>query len=263
MNKLEYLKTLETALQTRMGQQEVNEVIRDYAEYFAEGARQGKSDEEIAANLGDPIEVARQVIAESQEVNRQTGTSVPKTDKSIVTKILLVVLGLCLLPFVVGVAICLLSGAAAAIVCLFGAVALCGCGVLFGLAALVISLMYIGVLPVTAIVLCCLGGVGLAALGVLGLCLSLLIIRAIWHILCWCGRKLYAAVTKKPYPAKAQPAPQSVPAQGWQPAEPAPQPEEQLWQTAEPAEPVMQPEFEEELSLEPTQAEEEEAEQDD
>lgn len=256
MNKLEYLRTLENALHTRLNQREVNDVIRDYAEYFAEGARQGKTDEEMAANLGDPIEVARQVIAESQEVNAPAGPASEKKDKNIVVKIALIALGMCLLPVFIGAALCLVGGAAAAVACLFGAVALCGCGVVLGLAALVVSLMYIGVLPVTAVVLCCLGGVGLVALGVLGLCLSIWVIRAIWRGLCWCGKKLYSVVFKKPWPEKA---PKSAsPAPGWQP-------EPQSWEPEQPAQPEEQPIEPEWQPMEPEaqETEEEEGEQND
>lgn len=259
MNKLEYLRTLENALHTRLSQREVNDVIRDYAEYFAEGARQGKTDEEMAANLGDPIEVARQVIAESQEVNTPSGPASEKKDKNIVVKIALIALGLCLLPVLVGAALCLLGGTAAAVACLFGAVALCGCGVVLGLAALVVSLMYIGVLPVTAVVLCCLGGVGLVALGVLGLCLSIWVIRAIWRGLCWCGKKLYSAAFKKPWPEKA-PQPAS-PAPGWQPEPQSREPEQPTVAEEQPIEPEWQPVEPE--AQEPAEAEEEEGEQDD
>ena len=76
MNKLEYLRTMENALQNDLPQQEVDEIMRDYAEYFAEGASQGKTDDEIAANLGDPVEVAQQVVAESHGLQQQTAAGV-------------------------------------------------------------------------------------------------------------------------------------------------------------------------------------------
>ena len=91
MNKLEYLRTLENTLQTRLPRQEVNDIIRDYAEYFAEGARQGKTDDEIAANLGDPIEVARQVLAESQPAAPRAVSE--KKEKSVWVKVLLILAG--------------------------------------------------------------------------------------------------------------------------------------------------------------------------
>lgn len=250
MNKLEYLRTLESALQARLSQQEVNEIMRDYAEYFAEGARQGKSDDEIAANLGDPIGVAQQVITETQEARQQAQPAQAPKETNVLVKVLLIVLGICLLPF----AVCLLGGAlfvaAMAVVCLFGAVAFCGCGVLFGLAGLAVSLMYIGVLPATAVVLGVVACVALIAGGVLGLCLSLMVIRLIWKGLCWCGRKLYTAVTKKPYPKKAiaQPAaPQSFEARPAEPQPFIPQPFEEQSIEPQPFEeqPVEQPQQEE------------------
>ena len=227
MNKLEYLRTLENTLQTRLPRQEVNDIIRDYAEYFAEGARQGKTDDEIAANLGDPIEVARQVLAESQPAAPRAVSE--KKEKSVWVKVLLILVGICLLPLIGSVLFGLLCAVAASIACLFGAVALGGCGVLLGLALLVVSLMYVGTLPVTAVVLACLVGIGLVSLSVLGLCLSIIVIRLIWKAACWCGRKLYTAITKKPWAE----APVQTPETGWQP---------------QPEEPCVQPAAEEEVA---------------
>ena len=44
MTKLEYLKQLEDALKNRMSRKDIDDIIRDYAEYFAEGQRPGKSE---------------------------------------------------------------------------------------------------------------------------------------------------------------------------------------------------------------------------
>lgn len=48
MTKLEYLKQLEDALKNRMSRKDIDDIIRDYAEYFAEGSAKEK------ANLKPP-----------------------------------------------------------------------------------------------------------------------------------------------------------------------------------------------------------------
>ena len=68
MTKLEYLKQLEDALKNRMSRKDIDDIIRDYAEYFAEGQRQGKSEFETARGLGTPQEVAEQIVSEGMEM---------------------------------------------------------------------------------------------------------------------------------------------------------------------------------------------------
>lgn len=65
MTKLEYLEKLENKLKKSMPQKEVNDIIRDYAEYFEDGKVQGQCDDEIAAKLGDPEEIAKQLLDEN------------------------------------------------------------------------------------------------------------------------------------------------------------------------------------------------------
>lgn len=64
MTRTEWLITLETEL-TRLGVPAPREIVSDYEEHFAAGAESKKTDEEIAAKLGDPKAVARAHQAES------------------------------------------------------------------------------------------------------------------------------------------------------------------------------------------------------
>ena len=101
MTKLEYLKLLETDLQKRLSQYETDEIIRDYAEYFAEGASQGKTEEEMINNLGDPAVVAAQLIEETLSTREEVPAApvpTPKKGRSPWVTVLLVLLGICLLP---------------------------------------------------------------------------------------------------------------------------------------------------------------------
>ncbi|MBP1581320.1 MAG: DUF1700 domain-containing protein [Oscillospiraceae bacterium] len=65
MNKLEYLNQLETILKKHLSKAEVDDIIRDYAEFFEEGRRQGKNDAEISAKLGSPELIAEQIMEEN------------------------------------------------------------------------------------------------------------------------------------------------------------------------------------------------------
>lgn len=62
MNKQEYLERLEACLKHKLSRDEIEDIMRDYAEYFEEGRRQSKQDSEISAKLGDPELVAQQLI---------------------------------------------------------------------------------------------------------------------------------------------------------------------------------------------------------
>ncbi len=66
MNKLEYLNQLETILKKQhLDKADIDDIIRDYAEFFEEGRRQGESDQEIAAKLGSPELIAQQIMEEN------------------------------------------------------------------------------------------------------------------------------------------------------------------------------------------------------
>ncbi len=83
MTRLEYLDILEQKLKKYMSQKEVNDIVRDYAEYFEEGKAQGKTDEETAAKLGAPEKIAEQILEENNydvELN-----SIPDRKKHIFT----------------------------------------------------------------------------------------------------------------------------------------------------------------------------------
>jgi len=66
MNKLDYLSQLESILKkNHLSKEDVDDIIRDYAEFFEEGRRQGQSDGEISAKLGSPELVAEQILEEN------------------------------------------------------------------------------------------------------------------------------------------------------------------------------------------------------
>ena len=64
MNKADFLGTLRRRLEG-MGKAEIDDVIADYETHFTDGAAAGRSEDEIADALGDPIRLARELRAEA------------------------------------------------------------------------------------------------------------------------------------------------------------------------------------------------------
>jgi uncharacterized membrane protein len=64
MTKTEFLDTLRRRL-AGLPPSEIDELISDYAAHFADGMAAGRSEAEIAAALGDPMRLARELRAEA------------------------------------------------------------------------------------------------------------------------------------------------------------------------------------------------------
>jgi uncharacterized membrane protein len=64
MTKAEFLDTLRRRL-AGLPPSEIDELISDYAAHFADGMAAGRSEAEIAAALGDPMRLARELRAEA------------------------------------------------------------------------------------------------------------------------------------------------------------------------------------------------------
>lgn len=64
MTRLEFLDTLRRRL-SGLPPDEIDELIADYAAHFADGKAAGRSEAEIAAALGDPMRLARELRAEA------------------------------------------------------------------------------------------------------------------------------------------------------------------------------------------------------
>jgi uncharacterized membrane protein len=64
MTRLEFLDTLRRRL-AGLPQAEIDELVGDYATHFADGMAAGRSEAEIAAALGDPMRLARELRAEA------------------------------------------------------------------------------------------------------------------------------------------------------------------------------------------------------
>ena len=67
MNRSEYIAQLTAALRGKLAFDVIEDIVRDYQEFFDEGVRQGKSEEQVAAELGNPRDVAQQILSEERE----------------------------------------------------------------------------------------------------------------------------------------------------------------------------------------------------
>lgn len=65
MTRNEYLKALAGSLNGHISREEISDILRDYREFFEDGALQDEEEWQTASRLGDPKEVAAQIVAEA------------------------------------------------------------------------------------------------------------------------------------------------------------------------------------------------------
>lgn len=70
MNKREFLEILKDYLSKHFSENEVNDILRDYEEYFVDGEIEGKSDIEIISSLGSPKSIVRDLVGEMKEAKQ-------------------------------------------------------------------------------------------------------------------------------------------------------------------------------------------------
>jgi uncharacterized membrane protein len=66
MNRIEFLRTLHDELDGRLADRDIEEILADYMAYFDEAHADGRNEEEVAAALGDPRRLARELRAETR-----------------------------------------------------------------------------------------------------------------------------------------------------------------------------------------------------
>lgn len=98
MNKIQFLKTLESQL-TGLSVEDRNEILYDYEEHFRIGVEQGKTEEQVAEALGDPLVIAGQFGA---SIGREpASTNEIKTNASDVLRRILAFIGLAFFNLVI------------------------------------------------------------------------------------------------------------------------------------------------------------------
>ena len=80
MNKDTYIKILQYELDL-IRHPDKYEIINDYSSFFDEGLASGKTESEIARELGDPKEVVRQLNMQNENRNRQYYRSQPQYEQ--------------------------------------------------------------------------------------------------------------------------------------------------------------------------------------
>lgn len=160
MNKRDFLSRLNVLLGA-MPAEERKEVLYDYEEHFRMGMQEGKTEEEIARDLGDVYAIARQYHASFKVVRAETNASAGNIVRAVLAT---AGLGFFNLVFILGP----FMGLVGVLIGLFAAgfgITIGGIGILIGilLAPLFPSYINIGVsYPVVIF-----GSVGLSCLGLL------------------------------------------------------------------------------------------------
>lgn len=72
MSKNDFLDILRDYLKGFFSELEINDILRDYEEFFLNGELQGKSDEEIIKSLGSPKSIANELIEEMKGQRKTT-----------------------------------------------------------------------------------------------------------------------------------------------------------------------------------------------
>jgi uncharacterized membrane protein len=188
MTRQEFISRLRAGLAGLPAQAQAD-MIADYEAHFSEGAAAGRSEADIAAALGDPDRLARELRTEAGARRWQTERN-PEAAAAAVFAVL--GLGaidvLVLLPILVAVV---------SVLCAFGIVAV----VFFFIGAVVLAVgPFAG--DLTAVGAAMLGGLGLMAAAVAGAAVLTLISIGLVNVLIWYGRLHYQllkpAVDPKP-----------------------------------------------------------------
>lgn len=194
MSRYEYLKSLEGYLLKYLTREEVNDILRDYGEYFSEGEQTGKSEAQIIAELGDPQAVARQIILESKPgtpIDFKSGTEKAKraADEAVSFfktpsgKLVFVVLVILTVPVwfsavgtVLG-ALLTIFGVLLAMLCLGGVFVIGGVVLIGG------SLICASSVPASVIALAIAAALAMIAGGVFGIAIMIMLAKLLFKIL--------------------------------------------------------------------------------
>ncbi len=175
MNKEEFLLVLKNNLRG-FTNEEMQEILYDYEEHFSVGGAEGKTEEEIAKELGDPVTIARQYSESNKNnntntTNNYTGNtyagssgnvkSSSNENKKVLSMIILIV--------IIILALGPLAGLGGLLIGIFGAgvgLTLGGVGLLIGGVTGTVGTMFFSpiALPLSALIFI---GIGTSALGLL------------------------------------------------------------------------------------------------
>jgi len=169
MNRAHFMAQLRDGL-AGLHHSDINDIVADYESHFADGAADGRTQEEVAAALGDPVRLARELRAEigfrRWEENRSAGNFLG---------VVLALLGLATIDFIIMLPfLCFLAA-------LFFGLAVACLGMVVGGAFLLFNLIWGGVMGNTGMQL--LFGLGLISGAIGGGALLLLLMDIIAKLL--------------------------------------------------------------------------------
>lgn len=163
MNQTQYLDEIRQAF-AFLPPEEQDEMVRDYAEHFAEGLSQGRTEDEIISALGSPAQLARQSKAALRIQQARENTTPVNLLRAVLATVGLGFLNVILLlgPFIAA-CVLILVGFLAGII-------FTAAGTAFTLGAFPLLGGYFGLTLFVS-------GIALAALGILVFCLNILVAR--------------------------------------------------------------------------------------
>lgn len=77
MNKKEFLSELENALNGKLTEPDIWEITSDYGDIFDNGTANGKSEEEVAGEIGSPAKIARTILEDGPGCGGAAGEKGP------------------------------------------------------------------------------------------------------------------------------------------------------------------------------------------
>jgi len=138
MNRAHFMAQLRDGL-AGLHHTDINDIVADYESHFSDGAADGRTQEEVAAALGDPVRLARELRAEigfrRWEENRSAGNFMG---------VVLALLGLATIDFII------LLPLLCALAALFFGLSVACLGCIVGGAFLLFNLLWGGVMGHTA-----------------------------------------------------------------------------------------------------------------
>lgn len=75
MNKNEFLSELKNALDGRLSESDIREITSDYGDIFDHSAADGKTEDEVAKEIGSPAKIARTILEDGMDAGVKAGNS--------------------------------------------------------------------------------------------------------------------------------------------------------------------------------------------
>ena len=74
MNSETYLKKLRSVLLENSSEQQTNEILSDYRDFFQTGLTEGKTEAQLCAEFGPPEQAAQELLGSAEDGSEKSGT---------------------------------------------------------------------------------------------------------------------------------------------------------------------------------------------